>query len=211
VPDTLNPFATPDHGALFVVSGPSGAGKTTLVHRLLDAFPTLKFSVSATTRTPRAGEVDGKDYHFLTPEQFETKIAARAFLEHAHVYGNRYGTLAEPVHQSLAMGESILLEIDSQGATQVRAAMPEAVTVIVVPPSLEVLEQRLRARSTDTQETIARRLREADEQLASIGDFHYLVVNDDLDASSRTLAAIVVAELHRVARHPGLVGQFRRD
>jgi guanylate kinase len=211
VTDLLDPFARPDHGALFVVSGPSGAGKTTLVHRLLARFPDIQFSVSATTRPPRSGEVDGKDYHFLTAEQFETKLAARAFLEHAHVYGNHYGTLAEPVHQSLAIGQSILLEIDSQGAMQVRAAMPEAVTIIVVPPSLEILEQRLRARSTDSPETIARRLREADEQLASIGDFHYLVVNDDLDASSETLTAVVVAELHRVSRHPGLVGQFRRD
>jgi guanylate kinase len=210
VTERLDPFARPDHGALFVVSGPSGAGKTTLVHRLLAAFPTLKFSVSATTRPPRAGELDGRDYHFLTPEQFETKIAAGAFLEHAHVYGNRYGTLAEPVHQSLALGESILLEIDSQGAAQVRAAMPEAVTVIVLPPSREVLAERLRHRSTDSDEVIARRLREADEQLASIAEFHYLAVNDDLEAATTTLTSIVVAELHRVARHPGLVEQFRR-
>jgi guanylate kinase len=211
VTEQLDPFARPDRGALFVVSGPSGAGKTTLVHRLLARFPDIKFSVSATTRRPRSGEVDGKDYHFLTAEEFETKIAARAFLEHAHVYGNRYGTLAEPVHQALAIGESMLLEIDSQGAAQIRAAMPEAVTIIVLPPSRRVLEERLRSRSTDSPEVIARRLREADEQLASIADFHYLVINSDLDAAARDLEAIVVAELHKVPRHPSLAARFRRD
>lgn len=208
--EQLDPFARPDHGALFVVSGPSGAGKTTLVHRLLAQFPDMKFSVSATTRPARSGEVDGKDYYFLTSEAFETKIAARAFLEHATVYGNRYGTLAEPVHQALAVGESMLLEIDSQGAAQIRAAMPEAVTIIVLPPSRQLLEERLRNRSTDAADVIARRLREADEQMASIAEFHYLVINDDLDAATRTLASIVVAELHRVPRHPSLVARFRR-
>jgi len=211
VTEQLDPFARPDRGALFVVSGPSGAGKTTLVHRLLAHFPDMKFSVSATTRSPRSGEVDGKDYHFLRPEEFETKIAAHAFLEHANVYGNRYGTLADPVKQALAVGESVLLEIDSQGAAQIRAALPDAVTIIVLPPSLEVLERRLRDRSTDSKDVIARRLREADEQMASIADFHYLIVNDDLDAASRTLTSVVVAELHRVSRHPSLVARFRRD
>jgi hypothetical protein len=112
VTEQLDPFARPDHGALFVVSGPSGAGKTTLVHRLLAHFPDMKFSVSATTRSPRSGEVAGKDYHFLTPQEFETKIAARAFLEHATVYGHRYGTLAEPVHQALAARNSRLALYD---------------------------------------------------------------------------------------------------
>ena len=209
--EQLDPFARPDHGALFVVSGPSGAGKTTLVHRLLAHFPDMKFSVSATTRAPRAGEVDGKDYHFLTAQDFETKIAARAFLEHANVYGNRYGTLADPVKQALAVGESVLLEIDSQGAAQIRAALPDAVTVIVLPPSRQLLEERLRNRSTDAPDVIARRLREADEQMASIADFHYVVINDDLDVAFRALTAIVVAELHRVARHPRLAARFRRD
>jgi guanylate kinase len=207
----LNPFANPDHGALFVVSGPSGAGKTTLVKRALADFSRLRFSVSATTRPARAGEVDGTDYHFLTAEQFETKLAAGAFLEHANVYGNRYGTLAEPVREALATGWSILLEIDSQGAAQVRKAMPEAVTIIVLPPSLQVLEERLRTRETDPPDVIRRRLKEADEQLASIADFHYLLVNEVLDTSVDHLEAILVAELHRVARHPSLVGRFRRD
>jgi guanylate kinase len=171
----------------------------------------MKFSISATTRPPRSGEVDGKDYHFLTTQAFETKIAARAFLEHANVYGNRYGTLAEPVNQALAIGESVLLEIDSQGAAQIRAAMPDAVTVIVLPPSRQLLEERLRHRSTDSPQVIARRLREADEQMASIAEFHYVVINDDLEVAFRALTSIVVAELHRVARHPSLAARFRRD
>ena len=148
----------PDRGALFVVTGASGTGKTTLVKEALRTLPDLGFSVSMTTRAPRRGEVAGRDYHFVEPEQFARLVAQEAFLEWAEVYGNRYGTPRAPVEQALSEGRSILLEIDAQGAAQVRAAMPEAVSVFVLPPSMAALEQRLRGRQTDTEEIIARRL-----------------------------------------------------
>jgi guanylate kinase len=205
------PFPAPDHGALFVVSGPSGAGKTTLLKRVLEDVPRVRFSVSATTRPPRPGEVDGKDYHFLVPAEFEAKVADDAFLEHATVYGNRYGTLAQPVREALATGWSILLDIDVQGAAQIRTKMPEAVTVFILPPSIETLESRLKARSTDSEAVIARRVEEATEQLSGVGVYDYLVVNEVLDASVDILEAILVAELHRVTRHPSVVSRFRPD
>jgi guanylate kinase len=204
----IEPSPQPERGALFVVSGPSGVGKTTLLHRALGHFPRLRFSVSATTRAPRQGETDGADYHFLSREQFDAKVVEGAFLEHATVYGNRYGTLAAPVSEAMHAGWSILLDIDVQGAAQVRNRLPEAVAIYVLPPSFEVLERRLRARSTDTEEVIQRRLHEAKDQLTGAAGYDYVVVNEDLDAATDQLEAILLAELHRTARHATLIARF---
>lgn len=204
----LTRFARPDRGALFVVTGASGTGKTTLVKEALATIPDLSFSVSATTRAPRVGEVDGRDYHFVSQDRYAEMVEAGAFLEWAEVYGNRYGTLREPVEAALARGESILLEIDAQGAAQVRAAMPEAVFIFILPPSIETIEARLRGRSTDSEEIIQRRLADARLQLSRCGEFEYLLVNDDLDSGYDQLQAILIAELLRARRRASLVSQF---
>ncbi len=195
----------PDEGVLFVISGPSGVGKSTLVRRLLDAanagrVPPLGFSVSATTRGPREGEVDGQHYHFLTPARFAALVDEGAFLEHAEVYGRCYGTLAEPTRHELAGGRSLLLDIDVRGAEQVRASLPEAVHVFLLPPDMATLEQRLRDRATDSEAVILRRIAEAGEQLRGATEFDYLVFNDDLDQAAANLIAIVLAEMSRRAR-----------
>lgn len=200
----------PDIGALFVVTGASGTGKTTLVKQALATLPGIGWSVSATTRAPRAGEVDGRDYHFVSQAHFDGLVADHALLEWAQVYGNRYGTPRAPVEAALRAGRSILLEIDLLGARQVKAAMPEAVLVFVLPPDAGAIEQRLRARSTDSEEVIRRRVAQADEQLAGCGEFDYLVVNDDLDKAHGRFQAVLWAELQRRARNPGLVAAFSR-
>jgi len=204
----LTRFARPDRGALFVITGASGTGKTTLVKEALATIPDLDFSVSATTREPRIGEVDGRDYHFVTQERFSEMVAEEAFLEWAPVYGNHYGTPRAPVEAALARGESILLEIDAQGAEQVREAMPEAVFIFILPPSIQTIEDRLRGRSTDSEEIIQRRLTDARLQLSRCGEFEYLLVNDDLHSGFDQLQAILVAELLRATRRASLVTQF---
>ncbi len=206
----LSDWVAPDRGALFVVTGASGTGKTTLVREALAIVPGLGWSVSMTTRPPRAGEVDGRDYHFVSRERFDAALAEGALLEWAEVYGNRYGTPRAPVEEALARGQSILLEIDAQGARQIRAALPEAVLVFVLPPSMAELEARLRARSTDSEAVIQRRLADASSQLEACGDFDYLVVNRVLSSAHDQFQAVLVAELRRRARHPSLVTQFGR-
>ena len=191
---------SPDRGVLFVVSGPSGVGKTTLVKRALEHVPGLEFSVSATTRPPRDGEQDGVQYHFVTPEKFLGLVEAGAFLEHATVYGRSYGTLREPVVSRLTQGGSILLDIDVFGATQVRQQMPDAVQVFILPPSLEALEARLRGRGTDGEEVVRRRMEEAAHQLRGAPQYDYVVVNHDLATAHQVFEAILVAELSRVSR-----------
>jgi guanylate kinase len=204
----LTRFSRPDRGALFVITGASGTGKTTLVKEALATIPDLGFSVSATTRDARVGEVNGRDYHFVTAERFSELVAAEAFLEWAPVYGNHYGTLREPVEAALARGESILLEIDAQGAAQVREAMPEAVFIFILPPTIQTIEARLRGRSTDSEKIIQRRLNDARLQLSRCGEFEYLLVNDDLHSGFDQLQAILVAELLRATRRTRLVTQF---
>ncbi len=204
----LSAWTAPQRGALFVVTGASGTGKTTLVRKALGNVPGIAWSVSATTRAPRVGEVDGRDYHFVSQASFEQKIEAGALLEWARVYGNYYGTLREPVDQALARGDSILLEIDVQGARQVRKAAPEAVLIFVLPPSIGTLETRLRGRATDDDATIARRVAEAREQLQGVGEFDYVVVNDVLASAHHRFQAVLVAELQRRQRHPQLVETF---
>jgi guanylate kinase len=204
----LSGWERPGQGALFVVTGSSGTGKTTLVRAALAAIPQLSFSVSATTRPARPGEREGVDYTFVSPGRFDALLAEDAFLEHAEVYGNRYGTLREPVARALSAGTSIVLDIDTQGAAQVRARWPGAVSIFVLPPSLPALEARLRARGTDPEPVILRRVREAHVQLQDCGSFDYLVVNEHLSAATDQFQAILVAELLRRARRDGWVRRF---
>ena len=202
-------WTPPEQGALFVVAGASGTGKTTLVKEALDAIPGLKFSVSATTRPIRPGEKDGTDYWFLTRDAFTTRVENGDFLEWAEVYGNLYGTLRAPVQQTLSDGFSILLDIDTQGAEQVRQSGIAHTSVFVLPPDLQTLSRRLSSRGTDEKAVIDRRLREAHEQISAAGTFDCIVVNDDLDSAHDQFQAIIVAELLRTNRHSRLVGQFR--
>lgn len=204
----LRSWKAPDRGALFVVSGASGTGKTTLVKEALRRMPGLGFSVSATTRAPRKGEVDGRDYHFVDRPTFEAMVEKAELLEWAEVYGNMYGTPRAPVREALERGESFLLDIDVQGARQVRRSMPDAVSIFLLPPDLATIEARLRARSTDSEEVIAKRMAEARLQLEGAAEADYLVVNDDLETAHDTLQAILVAELSRRSRRPGLVEHF---
>jgi guanylate kinase len=180
-----------ERGRLYVVSAPSGAGKTSLVKALMEREPGIRFSVSYTTRKPRPNEVDGRDYHFVTMERFAEMIAGGEFLEHAQVFDNYYGTGARAVETALANGERLLLEIDWQGASQVRARLPEARSIFILPPSRTSLEHRLKARSTDTDAVIARRLKDAARDLAHWAEFDYVVINDRFDAALEDLQAIV--------------------
>ena len=178
-------------GRLHVISAPSGAGKTSLVKALLAARPELVVSVSHTTRTPRPHELDGRDYHFLSPARFKELVAAGAFLEHARVFDNHYGTGREQVAAKLAAGHDVLLEIDWQGARQVRQASPGCVSIFILPPSRAALEQRLRARATDSAAVIARRLADAAADMSHCLEFDYAVVNDQFEQAVAELLAII--------------------
>jgi guanylate kinase len=180
---------------VFVITGPSGVGKGTLISRLLERIPALELSVSATTRPPRPGEVDGRDYHFLEPAEFERRVGAGEFLEHATYSGHEYGTLRSEVEERLRRGGSVVLEIEAQGARQVRAAMPESVQVFIAPPDPGDLRRRLEGRGTDEPEAIERRLETARGELAAEEEFGHVVVNDDVDRAAAELEAILRAEL----------------
>ena len=186
-------------GLLFVVSAPSGTGKTTVVERLVQVVPDLGLSRSYTSRPKRAGETDGLDYNFITRAQFAAMIAEKAFLEWADVFGNFYGTCAADADRELAGGRDLVLVIDVQGARQVRACRTGTIGVFVLPPSFEVLERRLRGRSKDSEEAIRRRLATAREEIAAVSEYDYVVVNDELDACVDRLRAIVLAERARRA------------
>lgn len=180
---------------VFVITGPSGVGKGTLIGKLLERVPDLELSISATTREPRAGEADGRDYHFLTLEEFDKRIEREDFIEFATYSGNRYGTLRSEVRNRLDEGHSVVLEIEVQGARQVRAAMRESVQVFIAPPDPASLRHRLESRGTDSLEAIDARLEVAEQELAAQDEFAHRVVNDDLERAAGELEGIVRAEI----------------
>lgn len=200
-------------GNLFIVSAPSGAGKTSMVNALLDNNKQIALSISYTTRTPRPGETNGKDYHFVSREKFLQMAQHGDFLESAEVYGNLYGTSQSWIEKELASGRDILLEIDWQGAAQVRKLMPRAISIFILPPSLATLETRLKGRGQDSAEVIARRVHAAQEDISHAAEFDYVIINDKLDEALRQLSAVVTsAGLRRdcqLARHASLINQLQ--
>jgi guanylate kinase len=188
-----------EHGRLYVVAAPSGAGKTSLVKALMQCEPRIQFSVSYTTRKPRPQEIPGRDYHFVSAERFKEMIANHEFLEHAQVFDHWYGTGVRAVEEALANGEQLLLEIDWQGARQVRVRLPQACSIFILPPSRRALEERLKSRSTDSDEVIQRRLRDAAQDLAHWSEFDYVVINDSFDQALLDLRAIVENRGERLA------------
>ena len=181
-------------GMLLVISGPSGTGKGTLIKQLMEEDPTLVFSVSATTRAPRPGEIDGVHYHFVSNEQYDQLVAEDAFVEYANVHTNRYGTLRSEVYQRLEKGENVVLDIDVQGALNVIANEKEKVSIFLLPPSIKELRRRLTDRGTETPEQIEIRMNNAIWEISQKDKYQYKVINDDMDACLRTLQAIIAAE-----------------
>jgi guanylate kinase len=195
-----------ERGRLYVVSAPSGAGKTSLVKALMEREPRIRFSVSYTTRKPRPNEIPGRDYHFVTTERFAEMAAQGEFLEHARVFDNCYGTGVRAVEEALVNGEQLLLEIDWQGAAQVRARLPEARSIFILPPSHGSLEQRLKARSTDADAVIERRLQDAARDIAHWPEFGYVVINDRFEQALADLQAVVDDRgSHLIAQRPEVV------
>lgn len=199
-------------GQLFIVAAASGAGKTTLVRQLLAREPDIRLSISYTTRAPRPGEENGREYHFVSEAQFQAMIAADDFLEWAQVHGNYYGTSKRWIVTERAAGRDVLLEIDWQGAQQVRRAFPDAIGLFILPPSMEELTRRLTGRGTDSAEVIARRLAAAREEMSHVGEFGYVIINDDLQTALSDFVAVVRAtrlqlETQRL-RHPELFARL---
>jgi guanylate kinase len=192
-----------DSAVLFIVSAPSGAGKTSLLRELLPSDPQLVMSVSHATRPIRPGEQDGVHYHFVSVERFEALVEAGAFLEHAKVFDNYYGTAEQGVRDQLAAGKDVVLEIDWQGARQVRRRFPEAVSIFIVPPSIEALRERLAGRGQDRPEVVERRMAEARSELSHYPEYDYLVINDDFATALAELRAVVTAERLREPRQSG--------
>lgn len=198
-------------GLLIILSSPSGAGKSTLARRLMEWDPVLRFSVSATTRAPRPGEVDGQHYHFTTPEAFRALVDQGQMLEHAEVFGNLYGSPRAPVEAAMNEGRDTLFDVDWQGGQQIRdsALGAHAVSIFVLPPSLPELERRLRARGQDSEQVIAGRMEKSRAEISHWAEYDYVLVNDDLDETEAKLRAILTAERLRRERQPGL-GPFVR-
>ncbi len=200
-------------GNLFVVVAPSGAGKTSLVSKLLEREANIRLSVSFTTRAPREGEADGQDYHFVSREIFEEMIRASDFLEHAEVYGNYYGTSRRWIEEQLSGDHDVLLEIDWQGARQVRRLFPHMVGIFILPPSLAELKRRLEARGKDSEETIARRMASAREDISHVLEFEYIIVNETFETALADLIAVVraarIARAQQSVRLASLLHEFR--
>ncbi len=196
-------------GSVFIVSAPSGAGKTSLVRALLEADPLVKLSISYTTRAPRPGEVEGQHYHFVDLNAFMVMLERGDFLESAEVYGNHYGTSQRWIETQLAHGLDILLEIDWQGAMQVRKLMPQAISIFILPPSIAALKGRLTGRAQDADEVIARRVAAAREDMSHVGEFDYVIINDDFAIAAAELQAVVKASrlqlAKQMARHRALI------
>jgi guanylate kinase len=201
-------------GNLFIISAPSGAGKTSLVNALLKINPQIELSVSYTTRGPRPGEQDGKDYHFVSRETFLEMAKRGEFLESAEVYGNLYGTSQTWISREIAKGRDLLLEIDWQGAAQVRRIFPESISIFILPPSIAALEQRLRGRGKDNDAVIAKRMAAVREDVAHIAEFNYVIINDNLDDALRELNAVVLSARLRCAmqlsRYQNLINQLQK-
>jgi len=199
-------------GNLFIVTAPSGAGKTSLVGALLADDPHVKLSISCTTRAPRPGEVDGVNYHFVTKEEFMRMLGAGEFLESAEVHGSFYGTSQKWVEEQLQAGEDILLEIDWQGAAQVRKLFPNTISIFILPPSVEELDRRLNKRGQDSVEVIAVRLANAREEISHVGEFDYVIINDEFDAALQDLRAVIQAQrlttAKQLRRHAEMVNRF---
>lgn len=193
---------------LFVISAPSGAGKTSLVKALRESEPSLSLSVSHTTRLPRPGEVDGVHYHFVSAEEFDRLLGQGAFVEHAEVFGRRYGTSADELQRRLEAGQDLILEIDWQGARQVRDRFPGAITIFVLPPDLATLESRLRGRGQDDDEVIRRRMWEAREQVSHYPEYDYLVMNEDFAQALEDLRCIILASRLRVPVQTARLGSM---
>jgi len=189
--------ATPQPGILFVVSAPSGAGKTTLCKEIVDFFPSLRQSISFTTRPARAGEIDGVDYHFVDAERFRAMVAAGEFAEWAEVHGNYYGTALSTLHAASRAGEDVLLDIDCQGARQLKASVEQAVYIFILPPDMAELERRLRGRNTDSEAVIRRRLENAKAEIAQSSWYDYQVINDNIEQALGKLKTIFRQEMAR--------------
>ena len=196
---------------MFVLSSPSGAGKTTLSRRLIASDSDIEMSISVTTRQPRPGEVDDKDYHFITKDRFDQMVKAGALLEHARVFDQHYGTPRAPVETALKAGRDVLFDIDWQGAQQLReAAHDDFVSVFVLPPSVEELERRLRARAQDSADVVARRMTKAADEMSHYAEYDYVIVNVDIDRAETEVKAILAAERVRRLRQIGLDGFVRK-
>jgi len=200
-------------GSLFVISAPSGAGKTSLVHALLNLNPEIELSISYTTRDPRSGEQDGKDYHFVSPETFLAMAQQGEFLESAEVYGNHYGTSQVWINREISHGRDILLEIDWQGAAQIRSRFPNCISIFILPPSRGALKDRLKKRGKDDELVITKRMAAVRQDVAHVAEFDYVIINNNLDKALHELNAVVVAtRLHsrkQLSRHQDLINQLQ--
>ncbi len=199
-------------GLLIILSSPSGAGKSTLARRLRDWDSSIEFSVSATTRAPRKGEVDGEDYHFISEPEFRARVADGQMLEHAHVFGNFYGSPLAPVNDAVNAGRDVLFDIDWQGAQQIKesALRDHVMSIFLLPPSIIELRRRLIARGKDTDGTIGKRMQKSWDEISHWDSYNHVLINDDLDTTERRLKTIVAAERLRRNQQPGLLGHVRR-